>query len=206
MKIKICGLREPDNILAVAGLNPDYVGFIRYEGSPRFLKELSLETLRLLPKHIIRTGVFVNEDTDTVHEAILRYGFRAVQLHGNEEEDYCAEFKDSIEVIKAFGIDENFDFSQLSPYADSVDYFLFDTKTAGHGGSGKSFNWGLLNNYELNVPFFLSGGLSIDNLEEIKKIKHPAFYGVDLNSRFETGPGIKDVHKLKQAFATLGKG
>jgi phosphoribosylanthranilate isomerase len=103
-------------------------------------------------------------------------------------------------VFKAFGLDGNFDFGQLDNYINKVDYFLFDTKTAAYGGSGKTFDWGMLENYKLDVPFFLSGGISLDNLEEIKKINHPQFYGVDLNSRFEMAPGVKDTGKLKQAF------
>jgi len=205
MKIKVCGLKEPENILAVAGLNPDYLGFIRYARSPRYSEELSAEALSNISPSIIKTGVFVNEEIDVINSLIKEYGLCAVQLHGGESPKFCRLFKGNIEVLKAVGVDENFDFGQLNAYADSVDYFLFDTKTAAHGGSGKSFDWALLNNYKLEVPFFLSGGLSLENLDEIKNIKHPAFYGVDLNSRFETAPGIKDIDKLMQAFAMLGK-
>jgi phosphoribosylanthranilate isomerase len=108
-----------------------------------------------------------------------------------------------VQVIKAFGLDESFDFDRLDAYADSVDYFLFDTKTVKHGGSGETFNWDILQKYKGNVPFFLSGGLSIDNLAEVEKIKHPSFYGVDLNSRFEIEPGTKDIPLLKQVFNLL---
>jgi len=203
MKIKVCGLKEPENILAVAGLNPDYVGFIRYAKSQRFSEELPADILKQLTPDIIKTGVFVNESIDAINSLIKQYELGAVQLHGDETPKFCSEFKGKVEVLKAFGVDENFDFEALNDYAHSVDYFLFDTKTAAHGGSGKSFNWALLDNYRLDIPFFLSGGLSLENLEEIKNIKHPAFYGVDLNSRFETAPGLKDIDKLKQAFAML---
>ena len=111
--------------------------------------------------------------------------------------------KQEVQVLKAFGLDEHFDFTRLNAYANVVDYFLFDTKTEKHGGSGKIFNWDVLNEYQLDTPFFLSGGLSLDNLNEVKNIKHPAFYGVDLNSRFEIAPALKDIDKLKQAFAIL---
>ncbi len=235
MKIKICGLRDPGNILAVAGLNPDYVGFICYDQSPRFINGLSPEVLPgILAK---KTGVFVNSSFSKMVNMIEAYQFDAVQLHGSESPGICHALKynrpiietkistvvkgrreakksgnnilstitllRNVEVIKAFGIDENFDFDQLDAYARSVDYFLFDTKTSQHGGSGKSFDWALLNNYQLGIPFFLSGGISLDNLDELRKIKHPGFYGVDLNSRFEIAPGIKDVGKLKLAFARL---
>jgi phosphoribosylanthranilate isomerase len=110
---------------------------------------------------------------------------------------------DKVTVLKAFGIDSDYDFGQLAPYEGRVDYFLFDTKTANHGGSGLSFDWSLLDQYQLDVPFFLSGGLSLENLEQVKAIKHPRLYGVDLNSRFEIEPGLKDIDKLKEAFELL---
>ncbi|GAB3927337.1 phosphoribosylanthranilate isomerase [Mucilaginibacter myungsuensis] len=203
MRIKVCGLKYTDNIATVAGLQPDYVGFIRYERSPRFVDELPEETLIQLPSTIKKTGVFVNEDPSVMEELIGKYNFEAIQLHGNESPEFCAQFKGRVEVLKAFGVDEEFDFEQLDKYADHVDYFLFDTKTAAHGGSGQSFDWSVLDNYKLDVPFFLSGGLSLDNIAEVKNIKHPAFYGVDLNSKFEIEPGLKDIDKLKQAFALL---
>ncbi|MEO6149327.1 MAG: phosphoribosylanthranilate isomerase, partial [Mucilaginibacter sp.] len=127
-------------------------------------------------------------------------GFDAIQLHGSETPWFCAEFKGRVKVIKAFGIDNGFDFDQLIPYKNLVDYFLFDTKTPVHGGSGKTFNWDMLNAYTLNLPFFLSGGISIDHLDVIKKIDHPQLYGVDLNSRFEISPGIKNIELLTAAF------
>jgi len=206
MKIKVCGLREAGNIEAVAALKPDYMGFIWYAQSPRYVYRLPEATLRSLPANIVKTAVFVNEHIDIVRALIHQFDFNAVQLHGQESPEYCAELKQEVQVLKAFGLDEHFDFGQLNAYVGKVDHFLFDTKTEKHGGSGKIFNWDVLNEYTLDIPFFLSGGLSLDNLAEIKNIKHPALYGVDLNSRFETAPGMKDLNKLKQAFALLGKG
>lgn len=203
MKIKICGMREAGNIEAVASLKPDYMGFIWYAKSPRYAYRLPAAALQQLPAGITKTGVFVNEGMAVIKALIKQYNFTAVQLHGQESPEFCRELKQQVEVLKAFGVDEHFDFSTLQLYADDVDYFLFDTKTDKHGGSGETFNWEVLNNYRLQVPFFLSGGLSLDNLAEIKKIKHPAFYGVDLNSRFELSAGIKDIEKLKQAFEML---
>jgi phosphoribosylanthranilate isomerase len=203
MKIKICGLKHPDNIKAVAGLAPDYMGFICYAPSPRYAIELQPETLAALPKAIYKTAVFVNEETETITKLIDTYHFDAIQLHGNEDPQFCDQFKGRITVIKAFGLNEEFNFDQLNDFVGSVDYFMFDTKTDLHGGSGKSFDWNLLDKYKLDVPFFLSGGLSPENLAEVRAIKHLQFYGVDLNSRFEIEPGLKDIDKLKKAFEIL---
>jgi len=203
MKIKVCGLKDPDNIKAVTALSPDYMGFICYDGTPRFIGELPADALNSLTQY--KTGVFVNEEKETIEQLINQYSFNAIQLHGNESADFCKALKDKIKVIKAFGVHENFDFEQLNAYQDSVDYFLFDTKTVLHGGSGNTFNWDVLQKYNLNVPFFLSGGLSLDNIEQVSHIKHPMFYGVDLNSRFETEPGIKDIALLQKAFNLIRK-
>jgi phosphoribosylanthranilate isomerase len=198
MKIKICGLRDPENIAAVAALNPDYMGFICYEKSPRFIGDALIS--QDVPESILKAGVFVDENKERIEQLINDHGFNVIQLHGNESPEFADSFRDKVTVLKAFGLNNDFDFSRLNAYANKVDYFLFDTKTDIHGGSGKTFNWGILNKYTLNVPFFLSGGLSLDNLEQVAKITHPQFYGVDLNSRFETAPGIKDIEKLKKAF------
>jgi phosphoribosylanthranilate isomerase len=203
MKIKICGLKDPENIAAITELGPDYMGFIYYDGSPRFVGDSVANVLKDIPESIYTTGVFVNEDDYTIARLIDEFGFDAIQLHGNEPAGFANRFKGKVQVIKAFGVDENFDFGQLNDYVDKVDYFLFDTKTDAHGGSGKTFNWDILDKYKLGVPFFLSGGLSLDNLEQVTKITHPQFYGVDLNSKFETAPGLKDIEKLKQAFSLL---
>ena len=203
MKIKVCGLKYPDNIEAVAALKPDYMGFICYKLSPRFIDDLSADVLNSLSLSISKTAVFVNETQERIDSLITQYGFNAIQLHGNESPEFCRAFKNRVTVLKAFGIDDDFDFERLAAYKDSVDYFLFDTKTVAHGGSGKVFNWDVISKYDMDIPFFLSGGLDIDNLEKINEIKHPAFYGVDLNSRFETMPGMKDINRLEKAFKLL---
>lgn len=203
MKIKVCGLRDPRNIERVAGLNPDYMGYIFYGPSPRFVTDVPAKTLNALSSSITKTAVFVNETAENINALIDQFKFDAIQLHGNENAEFCAEFKGKVLVLKAFGVNGDFNFEQLNAYTDKVDFFLFDTKTDIHGGSGKTFDWDILNNYQLNVPFFLSGGIGLDNLEEIKKINHPQFYGVDLNSRFETAPGMKNIEKLKEAFTAL---
>ena len=191
-------MKYPDNISAVAALQPDYMGFIFYPQSPRFVTELDAIEVSAL-----KTGVFVDENEGKVKKLVGKYQLDAIQLHGSESPQFCKLFKGKVIVIKAFGVDENFDFEKLNEYNDSVDYFLFDTKTSKHGGSGQTFDWKLLDQYKLDTPFLLSGGLSLDNLQELKNIKHPQFYGVDLNSRFEIEPGLKDIDKLKEAFEIL---
>ena len=203
MKIKVCGLKHFDNIKAVEALKPDYMGFICYEKSPRFIKGMGVDDLVDLHADIIKTGIFVDEDADTISKLIYKYKFDAIQLHGAESPEFCSLFRHEVQVIKAFGVNEDFDFEQLDAYANNVDFFLFDTKTAGHGGSGMAFNWEILNKYNLDIPFFLSGGLSLENIEQVIHIHHPALYGVDLNSRFEIAPGIKDIDKLTEAFNTI---
>jgi len=202
MKIKVCGLKVDENIEAVAALNPDYIGFIFYRPSPRFVDDLHHQILKQIPASIYKTAVFVNEDSDAINELIDRYDFNAIQLHGDESPEFCASFKNKVKVIKAFGLN-NFNFGQLNAFVGKVDFFLFDAKTEIYGGSGKTFNWNELDNYKLDVPFFLSGGLALENLEDVKKITHPQFYGVDLNSKFETAPGIKDIEKLEKAFSLI---
>lgn len=200
MKIKVCGMKEPENIRQVAALKPDYMGFICYDKTPRFIGDLATEAL---PDDLKKVGVFVNEDLDRVKELIGKYHFDVIQLHGSETPAYCEALKGLVEVWKAFGIDDRFDFDMLKPYEGKVDYFLFDTKTVIPGGSGQTFDWTKLNEYQLAIPFFLSGGLSLENIEQVLQIRHPMFFGVDLNSRFETAPGVKDIEKLNKAFALL---
>jgi len=203
MRIKICGLKHPDNIKAVAALSPDYMGFICYSPSPRYADDLEAETLAAIPGSVYKTAVFVNENAETIANIASTYNFDAIQLHGNEDPEFCASLRDNAIIIKAFGLDEKFDFEQLNEFEGSVDYFMFDTKTDKHGGSGQTFDWSLLDQYTLDIPFFLSGGLSLENLEGVKAISHPQFYGVDLNSKFEIEPGLKDLEKLKKAFYIL---
>lgn len=200
-KLKICGMKIPENVQAVAALKPDYLGFIFYRGSKRFIDGLTPSFVRNLPAGIKRTGVFVNEELNKVAELAALYGLNAVQLHGSEPVKYCIALKGlladhGIELIKAFGIDEHFDFDQLKNYVGVVDYFLFDTQSPDHGGTGKTFNWALLERYTLDKPYFLSGGIGLDSVGQIKNIKDTRLYAIDINSRFELAPGLKDIDKL----------
>jgi phosphoribosylanthranilate isomerase len=202
IKLKVCGMRDPQNIHDVAALNPDYMGFIFYERSKRFIRTINPSELSQLPENIAKVGVFVNHDLIEVVQKAKMYDLNLIQLHGQESADYVAALKQqflgtNIQLMKAFGIDDQFDFRDLEPYKDVVDYFLFDTQTPDHGGSGKIFDWTLLQNYTLDKPYFLSGGIGLESIDAIKALTDKRLYAVDVNSRFETAPGRKDINKLK---------
>ncbi|MDB5121687.1 MAG: trpB [Sphingobacteriales bacterium] len=204
MKIKVCGMKYPDNIRDLVLLNPDYIGFIFYDKSKRFVAEIDEQTIKDIPSCIKKTGVFVDENASVILDYIKKYHLQAVQLHGSETSDTCLKIAESgVEVIKAFGVDEAFDFNQLLPYLDSVNYFLFDTKTKAHGGSGLTFNWQVLEKYTFSKPYFLSGGLGLENLDKVLAINDDRLYAVDLNSCFESEPAKKDIEKLKLAINKL---
>lgn len=205
IKIKICGLKDTNNIGLVSKANPDYMGFIFYPKSPRFVGEkFAKSALESIPESIIKTAVFVNESEENVMNIVNNYGFEAIQLHGNESPKMCKQLKEKkVIVIKAFAIDEVFDFNSLIPYITHCDYFLFDTKTPAFGGSGKTFDWTLLSQYQLKTPFFLSGGLGVENLEEILKLKHEKLYGLDFNSKLEDTPGIKNLQMINTVLGAI---
>jgi len=198
--IKICGMRESRNITAAAELMPDLMGFIFYSVSGRFAGDmLNPEIVANLPSCIRKTGVFVNPDFDEISNTVAKYSLNVVQLHGDESPALCSLIKDTgIQVIKAFNIGENMSFSSCMDYIACTDYFLFDAMTLNHGGSGQKFDWKLLDRYEAGHPFILSGGISPEDMENIAGITNPAFYGIDLNSRFEIKPGLKDIERLKK--------
>lgn len=201
VKLKVCGMRLAANIAAVAALQPDYLGFIFYDQSPRLISDVSAELIKYVPATIKTVGVFVDEDLDVVKKKINLYQLKAVQLHGNESVEYCKTLRlafDHLEIIKAFGIDEDFDFSVLNAYQDAVDYFLFDTKTKAHGGSGKTFDWHVLSKYKLDKAYFLSGGIDMEHANAISAIDDSRLYAIDINSRFEIEPGLKDAAKIKE--------
>jgi phosphoribosylanthranilate isomerase len=205
LKIKICGMREPENILAVAELKPDFIGFIFYPDSPRFAAEfLSPEILSKLVPHITKAGVFVNADFDEITRTVRKYSLDIVQLHGNETPELCGQLRYAgIEVIKAFNINVNSDFKICSQYINCTNYFLFDTLASVHGGSGHKFDWRILDSYTSGHPLFLSGGITSIDAGNILKITNSSFIGVDLNSRFEIKPGLKDIEKLKKFISEL---
>lgn len=218
MQVKVCGMRQPDNISAMLALPIDMIGFIFYPESKRYAGEEPTlsdwvteheDTFNLVKK----VGVFVNAGTSEVLNAIHDYELDFVQLHGSESPGYCQELEllwsaSSIrkaKLVKAFSIDEKFDFAVTTAYEEHCSFFVFDTKGAGFGGTGRQFDWSLLEKYDGNTPFLLSGGIGEDSVEAILKLDHPMLLGVDINSKFETAPGLKDlamvarfVNKIKQ--------
>lgn len=198
MKIKICGMKYPDNILETGSLLPDYMGFIFWEKSARYFDG----TIPELIKTIKKTGVFVNETVEKIIAKINKYDLQAVQLHGKESVEFCQELKDKmdaeIEIIKVFSVGEDFNFDVLKPFENVCDYFLFDTKGKLPGGNGTTFDWNILENYKSEKPFFLSGGIGIEEIPMIKNLKLP-IYAIDVNSRFEIEPGLKNVQLCRDA-------
>lgn len=202
MKLKVCGMKYLENIQEVAVLQPDYLGFIFYDKSKRNFDGIIPE----LPKSIKKTGVFVNASIDEVVSKINQYGLQAVQLHGDETVVYIEELKcqlnsnQELEIIKVFGIKESFNFEILNPYENIVDYFLFDTKGKERGGNGVAFDWTVLEKYNSNKPFFLSGGIGLKQLEEIEKIRKTnlPIYALDVNSKFEIEAGLKSVENIQR--------
>ncbi|MBQ5404224.1 MAG: phosphoribosylanthranilate isomerase [Bacteroidales bacterium] len=201
MKIKICGLR--DNFLEVAALKPDFLGLIFYEKSPRFVPQNVDNQLKQKTFGSQKVGVFVNESEEKILKIIKEFNLDFVQLHGNETPDFCEKIREKIPVIKAFGVSLKEDLLAAQKYYQSVDYLLFDTKTSGFGGSGRKFDWSILNEEEIQKPFLLSGGIDLDVLDEIKALKIKNLVGVDLNSRFEISPTLKDIEKLQKAIKIL---
>lgn len=194
MKIKICGMKYTDNIREVSKLSPDFMGFIFYAQSKRYVGEDF--QMPVIPSSIKKVGVFVNDSAENIFEKIKRFNLDYVQLHGDESVEFCKMVGEKAKVIKAFGIDERFDFLSLAGYESSCGYFLFDTKTNEYGGSGKSFDRNILRNYS-SKPYFLSGGIDLVEVSSIKsQVSRPL--AIDVNSKFEIEPGIKDIHKLKK--------
>lgn len=192
-------MKYPENISVLEALPIHIFGFIFYPSSPRFVNPEDLANMRkLTDTRKSKAGVFVNATIDEIREIIEVAGLTYVQLHGNETPAFCQQFRNSgISVIKAFRVDESFDFDSIHEYCDMVDFFLFDTRADKPGGTGKKFNWNLLENYKADTPFFLSGGIKPEDAEQILKIDHPQLCGIDLNSGFEDSPGLKNFEKLK---------
>ena len=198
MKLKVCGMKYQDNIKQVAALQPDYLGFIFYEKSARHFNS---ENIPELDKSIKKTGVFVDESIDFVIEKINNHDLQAVQLHGKESPEYFNKLKSqNIEIIKVFSIIDEFNFERLKPYENVCNYFLFDTKGKHPGGNGYTFDWNVLNNYPSTTPFFLSGGIGLNELENIKEFQKSDAskycYALDVNSKFEIEPGLKSIEDL----------
>lgn len=226
MQLKICGMKQPQNIADVAALNPDYLGFIFYEKSKRYVGEDFDGALTYhLPKGIKKVGVFVDANLEYILTKVEKYGLDLVQLHGEETPEFCRDFRRAnhrdfgtggiafaqnitkndlkTKIIKVFSIGETFDFTQLEPYKPYCDYFLFDTKGKEKGGNGFIFNWNILKKYDNEKPFFLSGGLSLENIEAVKKLSNLNIIAIDVNSGFEIEAGLKNVELLEKLIKIL---
>ena len=191
-------MKYPDNILEVGSLLPDYMGFIFWEKSARYFDG----ALPNLPQSIKKTGVFVNASQEDIVAKVNQYDLQVVQLHGHESVTFCQELKEylgnSIEIIKVFSVDSEFDFNELKPFESVCDYFLFDTKGKLPGGNGTTFDWKVLEKYPSQKPFFLSGGIGLDEINLVKQILKTdlPIYAIDVNSKFEIEAGLKDKEKL----------
>lgn len=195
--LKVCGLR--DNIPEVIALEPDYAGFIFYERSPRCMAtEITTEQLKAIPDNVAKVGVFVNQALGEIYSTVKEFNLQYAQLHGVESVNFCKRLKaEGIGIIKVFSGNEELDERQLSQYAPFIDFYLFDTRTDKHGGTGQTFDWNKLASLDLQKPIFLSGGVGLENIEEIESIER-GLYAIDVNSRFEIRPGLKDIDLLKK--------
>lgn len=200
MKVKVCGMLHSANIQELGDMKPDFMGFIFYEKSKRYVGEvLDINVLNNLPKTIKKVGVFVDETEENILNIVEKYNLDYAQLHGDESAQFCKNLKGKgVKLIKAFSVDEAFDFETTKNYKKVADLFLFDTKTPEKGGSGKTFDWQILEKYQGPTPFLLAGGIDENNFEKAIKIENKYLFGLDLNSKFEIEPGLKDIQKLKK--------
>lgn len=202
MKLKVCGMRTPENIAALSDLAPDYMGFIFWKLSKRFVSDPTPD----LPASIKKTGVFVDATLTYILDIAKQHQLQAVQLHGEESPTFCQKLQTTgLEIIKAFAVDDTFDFSVLETYDSVCDYFLFDTKGPLPGGNGSRFDWLILCNYPLTKPFFLSGGIGPGDQGAIASIisLNLPVYAIDINSKFEKQAGLKNIEIIKQFKSTL---
>lgn len=203
MKIKVCGLTQLSQIQELISLNVNFLGFIFYEKSPRFvLNHLSLEEISKI-NHQGKVGVFVNETVENIAEISEKANLNFIQLHGDEDENFIVELrknlKKDVKLIKVIRIgNQTADELQniINHHLSFINYLLFDTDSKAYGGTGKTFDWQLLNELEISKPYFLSGGISLENIHQLSNIKHQPIV-LDINSKFETEPGIKDLEKIK---------
>lgn len=198
MIVKVCGMRDAENIRAVEALGVDWMGFIFWESSSRYVSQHP----DYLPMRAKRVGVFVDASLDVVHQQVEAFGLDVVQLHGSESPTYLRDLRDALgngtSIVKAFSIANRDDLSQTSLYEGMADYYLFDTKAQLVGGNGRKFDWSVLVYYNGSTPFLLSGGIGPDDASHISVFRHPQLAGIDLNSRFEIAPAKKNVELLKQ--------
>ena len=202
MIVKVCGLKEMNNINQLNEIDIDLMGFIFYNKSSRFID------LEINISHItkMKVGVFVNESLENIKKKIKNYNLNYVQLHGDETPKFSEKLMNYCKVIKAFRISENFDFDSTNQYTDCCDLFLFDTFSKNFGGSGRKFDWNILKGFN-KKKFLLSGGIDINSVDEINNIKNENDFllGIDINSKFEISPGLKDIKKVNMFLKKLNK-
>ena len=203
MKLKVCGMKLKNNISEISKLSPDFMGFIFWSKSKRFFNEKSIH----ISNKINKVGVFVNQDYDFILDKINNFKLDFIQLHGEEDYQFCKKIKTRCKVIKVFNIESDFDFEILSSFESVCDYFLFDTKGDSYGGNGIKFDWKLLKKYPSKKPFLLSGGIDVTDFTEILKIKELKIplIGIDINSKFEFEPGFKNIKKVKELIKKMKK-
>lgn len=203
IRIKVCGMTQPDQVQQLNEWGVDYTGFIFYPKSPRYvLKELQAKDIAQIKGPSKKVGVFVNAEEEEILEMIDACALDMVQLHGDEAPLLCGRIAERVPVIKAFRILNNDDvLYKIAPYKGASDYSLFDTNTKSFGGSGKRFDWNILKSLDLEKPFFLSGGISPEHLQDIHAFRHlnvaKSLFSLDINSRFETQPGVKDLELIE---------
>lgn len=212
MMIKVCGMRDIENINQLQELDIDFMGIIRYPKSKRFVDDSQKENIAQQTMNKGTVGVYVNESLENILQDFIPLQLDVIQLHGDENPAFAkALLEIDIKIFKAFQITINFDFNSLKEWEELAAqyvgklFFLFDTATPNYGGSGKKFNWSILDSYKGEVPFLLSGGISNKDADAIKELKHKMFLGVDLNSKFETEPGVKNIEEIKTFIEKLRK-
>lgn len=203
LKLKVCGMKDAADIQELVEVKPTFIGFIFYKKSPRFVSELAEESITSIPNDIKKVGVFVSEELETILSVYDSYGLDYVQLHGNESLELSKQLKaKGCGIIKVFSVTDHLPES-LDRFAPCSDYFLFDTATTLYGGSGRHFDWSILSEYNLPTPFLLSGGIGLDDIDEIKKLDIQGLAGIDVNSKFEIAPGKKDMDKVRSLKTAL---
>jgi phosphoribosylanthranilate isomerase len=212
MNIKVCGITDVKQLQQLEAMNIDFAGFIFDKNSPRYAGDKLSKDIKNADFDLKKVGVFVNPSYSDILDAIEDYGLDVVQLHGEETPEFCKDLNEDIEVIKVFHINESTKSidAMVAPYDEACDYYLFDTspltplqKERGEqptlkGGTGKQFDWSIIEKSKIEKPFFLSGGIGVGDLSKIKALKHPDFYGVDINSKVESEPGVKDMSLVLQ--------
>ncbi len=198
-------MRDESNILELAGVHPDYIGFIFYPESERFVGEnFNPGILEHIPESINKVGVFVKASKEYILEKLNIFRLNLVQLHGGESSEFCRELSSiGIPVIKVFSVIEEFNFNTTNPFKAYCKYFMFDTQCTTYGGSSMKYNWNILSGYDNEKPFFLSGGIGPEDIGSIRDLKDLNIHAVDINSRFEKKPGLKDISKIRKFIKNL---